>query len=83
MSEVSVDAAASPATANVAPQPLPIVAAGGNPRISAPLQNSSLGAGAGLAATILKPKSHQENIITQLVAFFAYLKREVKIINVG
>ena len=37
--------------------------AGGNPCISAPLQNTSLGSGAGLApspsSSILKPKCHQ------------------------
>ena len=49
MSEQSVDA--------VSP-----LSAGGNPRISAPLQNTSLGSGAGMAnipSTVLKPKSHQ------------------------
>ena len=49
MSDHSVDIANSP------------LAAGGNPRISAPLQNTSLGAGAGLtpSSNILKAKSHQ------------------------
>ena len=49
MSEQSVDA--------VSP-----LSAGGNPRISAPLQNTSLGSGAGMTnipSTIMKPKSHQ------------------------
>ena len=49
MSEQSVDA--------VSP-----LSAGGNPRISAPLQNTSLGSGAGMTnipSTVLKPKSHQ------------------------
>eukprot|EP00092_Neocalanus_flemingeri_P050602 GFUD01058565.1.p1 GENE.GFUD01058565.1~~GFUD01058565.1.p1 ORF type:complete len:1896 (+),score=372.41 GFUD01058565.1:511-6198(+) len=48
MSEQSVDA--SP------------MSAGGNPRISAPLQNTSLGSGAGLTnvpGSLLKPKCHQ------------------------
>ncbi|XP_023323712.1 serine/threonine-protein kinase MRCK alpha, partial [Eurytemora carolleeae] len=45
-------------SADIANSPL---AAGGNPRISAPLQNTSLGAGAGLtpSSNILKAKSHQ------------------------
>ena len=48
MSEQSVDAAS------------PLVA-GGNPRISAPLQNTSLGSGAGLTGlgSNAKPKCHQ------------------------
>ena len=50
MSDHSVDVAAH--------SPL---GAGGNPRISAPLQNTSLGAGAGLtpSSNILKAKCHQ------------------------
>ena len=49
MSEQSVDAS-------------PLSTAGGNPRISAPLQNTSLGSGAGLTnvpGSLLKPKCHQ------------------------
>ena len=49
MSEHSVDAVSA-------------LSAGGNPRISAPLQNTSLGSGAGMAnipSGLLKPKSHQ------------------------
>ena len=50
MSEQSVDTAASPSIS------------GGNPRISAPLQNTSLGSGAGLTPLppgMMKPKLHQ------------------------
>ena len=46
---------------NMSEQSVDAASPGGNPRISAPLQNTSLGAGAGLANTILKPKSHQES----------------------
>ena len=58
MSEQSVDTAPHLASVSSASA----VSGGGNPRISAPLQNTSLGSGAGLAplpAGALKPKLHQ------------------------
>jgi hypothetical protein len=47
---------------------------GGNPRISAPLQNTSLGSGAGLSSvpSILKPKCHQFIIRDAILPLFCF-----------